>query len=34
MDLQEYRETSLETWDEMAPGWEQRRQWLWGVMAS
>jgi SAM-dependent methyltransferase len=28
MALQEYREASLETWDEMAPGWEQRREWL------
>lgn len=28
MDLQEYRETSLQTWDEMAPGWEERREWL------
>lgn len=28
MDLQTYRETSLETWDRMAPGWEDRREWL------
>jgi SAM-dependent methyltransferase len=28
MDLQTYRETSLETWSEMAPGWEDRREWL------
>jgi SAM-dependent methyltransferase len=28
MDLQTYRENSLETWDEMAPGWEDRREWL------
>ncbi len=28
MDLQTYRETSLETWDEMAPGWEDRREWM------
>ena len=27
MDLQEYRETSLQTWDEMASGWEERREW-------
>jgi SAM-dependent methyltransferase len=27
MDLQEYRETSLKTWDEMASGWEDRREW-------
>src|SRR3954471_14921482 len=28
MDLQTYRETSRETWDEMASGWEERREWL------
>ncbi len=28
MDLQEYRETSLQTWDEMASGWEERREWI------
>ncbi|MDQ3644280.1 MAG: class I SAM-dependent methyltransferase [Actinomycetota bacterium] len=28
MDLQTYRETSLRTWDEMAPGWEDRREWI------
>jgi ubiquinone/menaquinone biosynthesis C-methylase UbiE len=28
MDLQEYRENSLATWDEMASGWEERREWL------
>ena len=28
MDLQAYRETSLQTWDEMASGWEDRREWL------
>jgi SAM-dependent methyltransferase len=28
MDLQTYREESLETWDQMAPGWEDRREWL------
>jgi SAM-dependent methyltransferase len=27
MDLQEYRETSLQTWGEMASGWEERREW-------
>ena len=27
MDLQTYRQTSLETWDEMAPGWEDLREW-------
>lgn len=28
MDLDAYRATSLETWGEMAPGWEDRREWL------
>jgi SAM-dependent methyltransferase len=28
MDLDEYRETSLKTWDKMAPGWEERREWI------
>jgi SAM-dependent methyltransferase len=28
MDLQTYRETSLQTWDRMAPGWEERREWM------
>ena len=28
MDLQEYREASLRTWGEMAPGWEERREWI------
>jgi SAM-dependent methyltransferase len=28
MDLQTYRENSLHTWDEMASGWEDRREWL------
>lgn len=28
MDLQTYRETSLETWNQMAPGWEERREWI------
>lgn len=31
MDLQTYRETSLQTWDEMAPGWEDRREWILGI---
>ena len=31
MDLQEYRETSLQTWDEMASGWEERREWQLGI---
>jgi SAM-dependent methyltransferase len=34
MDLQRYRETSLETWDEMAPGWEDRREWLLGITGA
>ena len=34
MDLQEYRETSLQTWDEMAPGWEDRREWLLGITGA
>ena len=34
MDLQTYRETSLQTWDEMAPGWEDRREWLLGITGS
>jgi hypothetical protein len=25
MDLQTYRETSLQAWDDLAPGWEDRR---------
>jgi ubiquinone/menaquinone biosynthesis C-methylase UbiE len=28
MDLQTYRQTSLRTWGEMAPGWEDRREWI------
>jgi SAM-dependent methyltransferase len=34
MDLQTYRETSLQTWDEMAPGWEDRREWLLGITGA
>ena len=34
MDLQDYRETSLQTWDEMAPGWEDRREWLLGITGA
>jgi SAM-dependent methyltransferase len=30
-DLEEYRQTSLETWDKMASGWEDRREWLMGI---
>jgi ubiquinone/menaquinone biosynthesis C-methylase UbiE len=28
MDLDQYRQQSRETWDEMAAGWERRRPWL------
>ena len=28
VDLATYRQESLETWGEMAPGWEARREWL------
>jgi SAM-dependent methyltransferase len=28
VDLDAYREQSLETWGEAAPGWEDRREWL------
>jgi ubiquinone/menaquinone biosynthesis C-methylase UbiE len=28
IDLDEYREQSLETWDEMAAGWEARAAWM------
>ena len=28
MDLQEYRQASLKTWDDMASGWEDRREWI------
>ena len=34
MDLQTYRQTSLETWDEMAPGWEDRREWQLGFTGA
>ncbi len=34
MDLQEYRETSLRTWAKMAPGWEDRREWILGVTTA
>jgi ubiquinone/menaquinone biosynthesis C-methylase UbiE len=29
--LETYRQQSLETWDEMASGWEERREWLMDV---
>ena len=31
MDLDTYRQDSLETWGKMAPGWEDRREWLMGI---
>jgi ubiquinone/menaquinone biosynthesis C-methylase UbiE len=31
IDLDAYREQSLETWGQMAPGWEDRREWLLGI---
>ena len=34
MDLQTYRETSLRIWDEMDPGWEDRREWILGVTGA
>ena len=34
MDLQTYRETSLQTWDAMASGWEDRREWILGITGA
>jgi ubiquinone/menaquinone biosynthesis C-methylase UbiE len=31
MDLDAYRQDSRETWGKMAPGWEERRDWLMGI---
>ena len=31
IDLDAYREQSLETWGQMAPGWEDRRDWMMGI---
>lgn len=31
IDLDAYREQSLETWGRMAPGWEDRREWMMGI---
>jgi ubiquinone/menaquinone biosynthesis C-methylase UbiE len=31
IDLDAYREQSLETWGKMAPGWEERNEWMTGV---
>jgi ubiquinone/menaquinone biosynthesis C-methylase UbiE len=33
MDLDTYRQDSRETWAKMAPGWEDRREWLMGITA-
>jgi SAM-dependent methyltransferase len=29
VDLDEYRRTSYETWERMAPGWQRRREFIW-----
>jgi SAM-dependent methyltransferase len=34
IDLDTYREQSLETWGEMAPGWEARHEWMMGITHS
>jgi SAM-dependent methyltransferase len=31
IDLEAYREQSLETWGQMASGWEARREWMLGI---
>lgn len=31
MELEEYRRRSYETWEAMAPGWEHRRDYIWGA---
>jgi SAM-dependent methyltransferase len=31
MDLAEYRQRSLRTWDTMAPGWQRERDFMWDV---
>ncbi len=31
IDLDAYREQSLETWGQMAPGWQDRRDWMMGI---
>jgi SAM-dependent methyltransferase len=31
MDRDTYRQDSLDTWAKMAPGWEDRREWLMGI---
>jgi SAM-dependent methyltransferase len=32
-DLDSYRQTSRETWGEVAGGWEERREWMMGITA-
>ena len=34
MDLQSYRVASLQSWERMAPGWEERREWILGVTGA
>jgi SAM-dependent methyltransferase len=34
MDLDTYRETSLQTWGRMASGWEDRREWMLGITGA
>ncbi|MBN1529125.1 MAG: methyltransferase domain-containing protein [Thermoleophilaceae bacterium] len=34
MDLDTYRQSSRQTWDEMSSGWEERREWLLDVTGS
>ena len=34
MDLDEYRRTSRDIWERVAPGWEERRDWVWEVTRS
>ena len=34
MDLDEYRRTSRDIWERMAPGWEDRRDWVWEASRS
>ena len=34
MDLDDYRRTSRDIWERMAPGWEERRDWVWEVTRS
>src|ERR687895_1684439 len=33
MDLDTYRQESRETWDRLAPGWEDRRDWIMDITA-